>query len=243
MTTRIGVRRHAGWAEIRLDRAAKRNAIDRAMREQLLALVHELEPNCRAVVVTGTGAAFCAGLDLAEQASDREAGRDGASNGEWGAVLAAIRSSPAVFIAAVNGWALGGGASLVHVCDLAVAATTARIGYPEIRSGRYPTMAGPTARGLLGPKRWAWMVLSGESIDAATARDWGLVTETVAPERLAERAAAIATLLAAHSPVALAESKAAMAELGDGPARLADLLAGGVAVNRRIRARAEEVTE
>ena len=142
MTSGLDITRHYGWAEIRIDRETKRNAMDRATRQAMLAAFEELRPSAKAIVITGTGMAFCAGMDLKEREQDRLAGIDGAGD-EWVSVNIAIRKHPAIFIAAVNGVALGGGATLINVCDLAVASTQASIGCPEMGFATYPAMAGP----------------------------------------------------------------------------------------------------
>ena len=112
MTSGLDITRHYGWAEIRIDRETKRNAMDRATRQAMLAAFEELRPSAKAIVITGTGMAFCAGMDLKEREQDRLAGIDGAGD-EWVSVNIAIRKHPAIFIAAVNGVALGGGATLI----------------------------------------------------------------------------------------------------------------------------------
>ena len=237
MTGPILVTRHDGWAEIRIDREAKRNAMDRASRQGLLAAFEALRENTRAIVLTGTGAAFCAGMDLKEREADRLAGIEGAGE-EWIAVNMAIRSHPAIFIAAVNGLALGGGATLINCCDLAIASTKASIGCPEMGFATYPGMAGPAIQ-LSGitRKQAAWMVLTTNRIDGATAERWGMVTEVMEPDRLLPRAAEIAQQVARFDGVALAESKKALDRI---PAIITDwqeAMDHGQMVNLTIRSR------
>jgi hypothetical protein len=118
------------WAELRINREDKRNAVNLESRRALLEAFAALRGKAKAVVVTGTGVAFCAGMDLKELEQDRAQGIEGAAQ-EWIEVNLAIRAHPAIFIAAVNGLALGGGATLINVCDLAVASTKASIGCPD----------------------------------------------------------------------------------------------------------------
>ena len=99
-------------------------------------------------------------------------------------MLLAIREHPAIFVAAVNGFALGGGATLISMCDLAIAAEEAEIGMPEIGFGAYPQFSGPAAQIQLTPKRAAWLVLTAERIDGRTAEAWGMVNRSVALDRL-----------------------------------------------------------
>jgi enoyl-CoA hydratase/carnithine racemase len=85
-----------------------------------------------------------------------------------GSRCAGIREHPAIFVAAVNGFALGGGATLISMCDLAIAADQAEIGMPEIGFGAYPQYSGPAAQIQLTAKRAAWLVLTAECIDGRT---------------------------------------------------------------------------
>lgn len=210
MSELIDMTRHDGWAQIRINRESKRNAMNRAARSALLQGLETLRGEARAIVLTGTGASFCAGMDLKEREEDLQAGIEGAGE-EWIAVNLAIRRHPAIVIAAVNGLALGGGATMVNVCDLAIASTAASIGCPEMGFSTYPGMAGPAIQ-LSGVtrKQAAWLVLTTNRIDGSTAERWGMVNACVGPEELLPRAAALAQQIARFDPVALAESKKAL---------------------------------
>jgi enoyl-CoA hydratase/carnithine racemase len=243
MTGTVLVARHDGWAEIRLAREDKRNAVDRATRQAMLDAFATLHGEARAIVLTGTGKAFCAGMDLKEREQDRAAGIEGAGD-EWIAVNMAIRAHPAIFIAAVNGLALGGGATLINVCDLAVASPEASIGCPEMGFATYPGMAGPAIQ-LSGVtrKQAAWLVLTTNRIDGATAERWGMVNECVPPDRLLPRAAEIAQQVARFDAVALAESKKALDRI---PAFIHDwqeAMDHGQMVNLTIRSRTQAQVE
>ena len=207
MASGLEITRHEGWAEIRIDRESKRNAMDRATRRAMLAAFEELQPSAKVIIITGTGMAFCAGMDLKEREQDRLAGIDGAGD-EWVSVNVAIRKHPAIFIAAVNGVALGGGATLINVCDLAIASTAASIGCPEMGFATYPAMAGPAIQ-LSGitRKRAAWLVLTTNRIDGVTAERWGMVNECVAPDQLLPRARELAGHIAQFDKVALSEKE------------------------------------
>lgn len=206
----IIVTRHDGWAELQIDREPKRNSMDRASRQGLLRAFEALRGEARAIVLTGTGGSFCAGMDLKEREQDRQQGIEGAGE-EWIAVNMAIRAHPSIFIAAVNGLALGGGATLINVCDLAIASTKASIGCPEMGFSTYPGMAGPAIQ-LSGVtrKQAAWLVLTTNRIDGATAERWGMVNQCVEPDALLPTARALAEKVAAFDAVALAESKKAL---------------------------------
>jgi enoyl-CoA hydratase/carnithine racemase len=237
MSAEIEIIRHDGWAQIRVNREAQRNAMNRATRQGLMAAFDELRGKARAIILTGTGVAFCAGMDLKEREQDRQAGIEGAGD-EWVAVNMAIRAHPAIFIAAVNGLALGGGATLINVCDLAIASTKASIGCPEMGFSTYPGMAGPAIQ-LSGVtrKQAAWLVLTTNRIDGATAERWGMVNQCVEPEALLPTAQALAQKVAQFDAVALAESKKALDRI---PAIITDwqeAMDHGQMVNLQIRSK------
>lgn len=243
MSDTVLVTRHEGWAEVRIAREAKRNAVDRAARQALLDAFAALHGDAKAIVLTGTGKAFCAGMDLKEREQDRAAGIEGAGD-EWIAVNLAIRSHPAIFIAAVNGLALGGGATLINVCDLAVASTEASIGCPEMGFATYPGMAGPAIQ-LSGVtrKRAALLVLTTTRIDGATAERWGMVNDCVAPERLLPRAAELARQVAQFDAVALAESKKALDRIPGFITDWEEAMEHGQMVNLTIRSKTQAQAE
>jgi enoyl-CoA hydratase/carnithine racemase len=243
MTAPLEIIRHDGWAQIRIDREAQRNAMNRATRRAMLAAFEELRESARAIVLTGTGGSFCAGMDLKEREQDRQAGIEGAGE-EWIAVNMAIRAHPSIFIAAVNGLALGGGATLVNVCDLAIASTKASIGCPEMGFSTYPGMAGPAIQ-LSGVtrKQAAWLVLTTNRIDGATAERWGMVNQCVEPDALLPAAQALAQKVAQFDAVALAESKKALDRI---PAIITDwqeAMDHGQMVNLTIRSKTSAQAE
>lgn len=231
----LRVNRHDGWALIQLDRAHKRNALDRATRAGLIAVLRTLEGQARAIVLTGSGTAFCAGLDLAERTADQAAGCD-TGGAEWVDLNAAIRAHPAAFIAAVNGVALGGGVTLMNSCDLALASTDASFACPELSFGAYASASGPTTQlSGIARKRAAWLLLTTDRLDAATFERWGLLNEVTAPDALLPRAASLAQRLAGYDPFALAAVKRALDHI---PAVIHDWRAGmeyGQRINADIR--------
>lgn len=205
----LKIERRGAVAVLTFNRPDKRNAMNRAARTALREALEALKDGTRAVVVTGAGESFCAGMDLKEQALDRETGNQTA-NTEWRDVNVAIRQHPAVFIAAVNGFALGGGMTLINVCDLAIASEKASLGMPEISFATYPGLAGPSTQLSLSRKRAAWMILTGNRIDGRTAEEWGLVNRCVPHEELLGAATEVAERIAQFDPVALAACKRAI---------------------------------
>jgi enoyl-CoA hydratase/carnithine racemase len=237
MNGTILVTEHEGWAEIRINREEKRNAMDRASRNALLDAFASQRGKARAIVLTGTGIAFCAGMDLKEREQDRARGMENAPE-EWIEVNLAIRAHPAIFIAAVNGIALGGGATLINVCDLAIASTRASIGCPEMGFATYPGMAGPAIQ-LSGVtrKQAAWLVLTTNRIDGRTAFDWGMVNECVEPEALLPRAHTLAQQVTRFDAAALEESKRALDRIPAFITNWREAMNHGQMVNQTIRTR------
>ena len=232
---------HGEYAHLRINRPEKRNAMSRAARQALRARLEEIRHH-KVVVLTGTGPSFCAGIDLKESLAERSADGEGAVR-EWIDCLLAIRRHPAIFIAAVNGVALGGGTSLINVADLAIAADEAQMGMPEMGFATYPGMAGPSTQLMLSRKRAAWMVLTTRRIDGPTAERWGLVNLSVPLAQLAAEADALARHVAQFDAVALGESKRALEAI---PARIADWAGAfdhGQSVNAAIRAKTTGQTD
>ena len=175
---------------IRLNRPEKKNALNRLARREMLAALMSLRDR-RAIILTGVGDSFCSGVDLKEAKTDADAAVPPDPQSDWMEVLLAIREHPAVCIAAVNGFALGGGATLISVCDLAIAAHEAEIGMPEIGFGAYPQFSGPGAQIQIAAKRAAWLVLTAERIDGRTAEAWGMVNRSVPRAELMQIATSI----------------------------------------------------
>jgi enoyl-CoA hydratase/carnithine racemase len=230
-----------GVARITLNRPEQRNAMNRDARAALidsLDACRNADPAVRVIVLTGSGSAFCAGIDLKEAAGkEREPDTAEERRISWRAVQEEIARHPAIVVAAVNGFALGGGTTLINVADLALAAEDAQIGMPEIGFGMYPALAGPSTQLRLNRKHAAWLVLTAERIDGRTAQRWGLVNQAVPAEQLAGAALALAHKVASYDAVALQWAKKALWEI---PAQTSDwsrALEYGEEVNGQIRAR------
>ena len=195
---------------ITLDRPQSRNALRSQTLAEIAAALDsaETDPAIRAVVLTGGGSVFAAGADINELAAHDAVSihTDGRPK-HW----AAIRRFPKPIIAAVNGFALGGGCELAMHADIVVAGADARFGQPEINLGIIPG-AGGTQRltWAVGKSLAMRMVLTGEPVDAETARAHGLVAETCQPELTLERAHAIAETIAAKPPLAVRAAKEAV---------------------------------
>jgi enoyl-CoA hydratase/carnithine racemase len=196
-----------------LDAEDTRNAISRAVLAELEARVARVSggQEVRVVIVTGAGnKAFCAGADLKERATMSEADVR-AFLGGLRRTLRAINTSGTIFIAAINGSALGGGTELALACDLRVAAPAAELGLTEVRLGIIPG-GGGTQRlpRLIGPGRAKDLILTGRRVNAAEAFAIGLV-QRLAPEgRLLDLSLALAEQIAENAPVAVAAAKRAI---------------------------------
>ncbi len=200
------------YAVITLNRPEKRNALNQAAQAELRAALDDVRDTARVVVITGTGAAFCSGIDVVELAELRAAGQDRET---WFETQEHIRQHPAVFIAAVNGFALGGGLTLVHNSELAVAAETAEFGMPEVSRGMFPTVAGPATVKRILPKHAAQMIFMAQRISAAQALAWGIVNEVLPADQVLPRAEEMAAHIAQFDPTVLAWGKKAFRELGE----------------------------
>jgi enoyl-CoA hydratase len=208
-------RSDAGVATITLDSPERRNALDEELAQQLRNAVRRMaaDPGVRCLVLTGAGRAFCSGADLGEFRRQDPGGvlprRE--ALGAYYRTFLDVRDLAVPTVAAVNGPAIGAGLNLALVCDLRVAAASARFGATFVRLGIHPG-GGATymLTRLLGPARAAEMMLTGELVDAARALEMGLVNRLVDDADLAASAAALAETIAANAPRAVRATKRAL---------------------------------
>jgi 2-(1,2-epoxy-1,2-dihydrophenyl)acetyl-CoA isomerase len=196
-----------------LDRPDALNALDRALVAELgdaLAVV-AADREARALVVTGSGRAFCAGADIAED-NPLSIGIDDAWSVAVHRVVTDLHRLRMPTIAAINGLATGAGLDLTLACDLRVAAAGTWVAEGYIDIGYSPD-GGATylLPRLVGPSRAAEMILTGRRVPVETALEWGLVSEVVAAEHLFERATTLAAQIAAKPPVAAELAKRLLA--------------------------------
>lgn len=210
----IEVEDRGQFAVVALNRPEKRNAISRQLAAELSEAFDQLSDK-KAIVLTGRGPAFCAGLDLKErvpgQAWSASLGADGAQF--WFETIEKIRRHPAVVIAAVNGFAVGGGLTLVNVAELAVASETAQFGVPEMGFGSFPALSGPSTIKRILPKHAAALIFTAKQVSAGRALEWGLINEVVAPDELLSRACEIAGQIAEFDARVLGFGKRAVQDL------------------------------
>ena len=197
-------------ALLRLNRPKQLNALNGAVMDALCDALEELDRDdeVRAIVVTGNERAFAAGADIGEMAGASPVDMLLTNRiGQWDR----IRRITKPVIAAVNGWALGGGCELAMTLDLIVAGEGARFGQPEISIGVIPG-AGGTQRltRAIGKSKAMRMILTGEPITAAEAERAGLVALVTQDELVVEDALALAATIAEKSPIALRVAKEAV---------------------------------
>ncbi len=199
-------------AEITFNRPNVLNAINIQTMQELQQVVEYCagKPEIRVVIITGEGKAFAAGADISElQKLGPEKAREISKLGIE--VYRKIELMEKVAIAAVNGFALGGGCELAMACDIRIASEKAKFGQPEVKLGIIPGYGG-TQRltRLIGRGKAKLLTYTGDMIDAQTAERYKLVDEIVAPEKLMERARELAQKIAKMSPIAIRCAKNAI---------------------------------
>lgn len=206
----VSSRPAAGVLLLTLNRPARLNALSKPLlkelSEHLAATATDLETAC--VILTGAGRAFSAGADITDML---ERGPASYADPERLALWDAIQNFPKPMIAAINGFALGGGLELALLCDILIAADAAKLGTPEITIGSFPGDGGTQRLARLVGKSFAMqMILTGQLIGAELAERKGLVSEVVPEPRLLDRAVGIGRQIAAQSVAVTPYAKAAV---------------------------------
>lgn len=194
---------------IELVNAKSMNILGSEATEQLTAEFRRLsgEDDCRVVVLRGAGdKAFIGGADINEMAGLDQAGAE-AFIGRLAALCEAVRTCPAPVIARLSGWCLGAGLEVAVSCDLRVAGAGATFGMPEVTVGIPSVIHAALIPAMIGASRAAWLMLTGETIDAGTAADWGLVHQVVTDDALDARITQLAARIAALGPQAVRQQK------------------------------------
>jgi enoyl-CoA hydratase len=202
-----------GISTVTINRPKALNALNAATIYELDQVFDELvaNPAAKVVIITGSGEkSFVAGADILEM-KDKTA----VEGRQWGklaqAVFSKIENLPKPVIAAVNGYALGGGCELAMACDIRIASEKAKFGQPEVSLGIPPGFGG-TQRlpRLVGKGRAKELLFTGDMIDAAEAYRIGLANQIVAPEELIDKAKAMAHKILSRAPIAVQVCKAAV---------------------------------
>jgi len=198
--------RHGVVSILRLNRPEARNALTGALAAELGEALTgaEHDPAIRAVVLTATGdRAFCSGMDLRSLANDADMALFGAVG--YRRLLDGALSVPVV--GAANGTALAGGLELLLGCDVVVASSSARFGFPEVKRGLFPGGGGTTLGTRIPLSAALEMLLTGDPVDAERAHALGLVNAVVAPGDVLAAAVELAERIAANGPLGLAAVK------------------------------------
>jgi enoyl-CoA hydratase len=218
--------RRGAVALLTLDRADALNALDRELLQDLEVRIAEVTPDAsvRALVLTGAGRAFAAGADIAQMRGMTPAEAESFSR-LGHRVFGALEALPIPTIAAVNGYALGGGCELASACDWIYASAKARFGQPEVNLGIIPGFGGTSRLARrVGLARAKEMVLTGVPLPAEEALRIGLVNRVFPPEELLAGALAAGETIAAKGPLAVATAKRIMQEGQDVDPRVAHAL-------------------
>jgi len=195
-----------------INRPKALNALNTEVLSELADALKEIEADdaVKAVIVTGEGKAFVAGADIA-QMSKLNAVEGRAMMQAGHKVMNTIDQMPKPFIAAVNGFALGGGCELAMACDIRIASSKAKFGQPEVGLGIIPGFCGTQRLSRLVGKGMAkYLIMTAEIIPAAEAHRIGLVEKVAAPEELIAEAEKVAKTIASKAPIAVATAKTAI---------------------------------
>jgi enoyl-CoA hydratase len=204
-------------AVLTLDRPGQLNAIGSETTEQLKQTLAGIRDNddVRALVITGAGRAFSAGADLGEIESFTAPGQFRAFVGRLTEAFALLEDFPKPSVAAVHGFAFGGGLELALACDLRVVADDATLGLTEVGIGTLPGWGGTgRLRALVGAGRAKQMIFTGEPLNADRALAWGIANELAPKAEVIPTAHALASKIAVRAPIAVQMAKQAV-DAGD----------------------------
>ncbi len=231
----------AGVLTLTFNRPHKRNALSAELIAALAAAVRdaELDASVRVVLLRGGGRDFCAGADLAELLAsvDRRPEENEAEALRLGELFLALRALPKPVVAAVHGNAVAGGCGLATACDLVLARSDARFGYPEIQRGFVPAMVLTLLRRSVGEKVAFDLAATGRLLSAGEACAAGLVSRIISPETFETEVASVCAALAGASATAIGLTKKLLYEL-DGLG-----MADGIRLGARVNALARSTRE
>lgn len=199
---------------ITLNRVERRNAMTQEMQTELISAMEDAGAgDCRALILTGAGEAFCSGLDLSELRTmrDKTAGEHRTDAERVARLFVTLYELAIPTIAAVHGPAIAGGTGLATICDFTLATPAAKFGFTEVRIGFVPALVSAFLSLQVGDKRCRDLLLSGRIFGAEEALHMGLVNEVVAHGELMARAETLAASLMANSPASLSATKRLLA--------------------------------
>ncbi len=231
-----------GLARLTLARPERKNAFDAALVAELVMALAEIGPSTRAVVLAGEGDAFCAGADLGWMRSMADYTREQnvADSLTLAGMFRALYDLPMPLIARVQGAAIGGGAGLVAVADIAVASTEATFAFTETRLGILPAVVSPYVVRKIGAAHATALFVTGLGFDALRALELGLVEAVEEPPQLDARVEAIVSAILAAGPRAVNAAKRLVREVeGRRPAEVVSLTVERIA-EARVSAEGQE---
>ena len=199
---------------ITLNRPERRNAMTQAMRTELISALEDTAvSDCRVLILTGAGDAFCSGLDLSELESlhGKTAAEYRIDAEQLARLFMTLYELPIPTIAAVQGAAIAGGTGLAMICDFALATPSAKFGFPEVRIGFVPALVSAFLSLQAGEKVCRELLLTGRVFGADEAQRYGLVNEVVGIDQLMTRAKSLAEDLLANSSQAMRATKQLLA--------------------------------
>src|SRR3954468_11551771 len=230
----------SGVASITLNRPDKRNAISFQLVDELLRALDEIQKaSAHAVILTGSGKAFCAGMDLDELKSllGKTHDENVKDSTRMAGMFRRLYEFPIPTIAAVNGAAIAGGTGLATMCDFTLAIPEAKFGYTEVRIGFVPAIVSSILVWQVGHKIARDLLMTGRLFDAIEAHRYGLVNEIVDPDRLMPRAHELAAQLGEDSPSSVHATKRLIN--GFISRQLDEQIAAAIEDNARIRTTAD----
>ena len=206
------LRTHAdeGILTITMNRPERRNALNPVMIDELIdALEKAGRSHCGAMILTGSGSAFCAGLDLdhLETITAKTPAQHRADSEHIAHLFRTLHDVPKPTIAAVNGAAIAGGMGLATICDFTLSVPEAKFGYTEVRIGFIPAIVSSFLTRQIGDKRSRDLLLTGRLIKGEEAQELGLVTHIVAEQDLMHEARKLGQCLLKNSPEAMQSTK------------------------------------
>jgi methylglutaconyl-CoA hydratase len=219
VTTRVA----GGVAHVTLDRPEKRNALDSATIAALGSALVQCagDPAVRVMQLSGAGAVFCAGADLAEMQAQAAASESEnlAHAQNLAALLSALDSFPKPTLARVNGDGYGGALGLIAACDIVIAVESAKFAFTEVRLGIIPAVVSPFVLGKIGESAARRYFLTAESMTSAQLLGLGLVHEAVPAEALDAACTRMTDAILKGAPAALREAKRLIRDVAHGSAR------------------------
>jgi len=195
---------------ITLNRPDKRNSINTQMIADLQSALDAIEKTqARVVILTGAGSSFCAGMDLAmlQAIATQSPSENQEDSRRLAKLFRRVWSYSKPMIAAVNGHALAGGCGLATLCDFTIGVPEAKFGYTEVKIGFLPAIVSVFLTRQIGEKRTRDLLLTGRLLEAAEAKELGLVNEIVPADRLMTRVHELADVLIAASPASVTRAK------------------------------------